>query len=106
MRRHSLFAWTASHSHSLPHSFTQALSSFIGCKNVVDLTRNGKPAHGENGTYSGYIYAGNVCDTTGHVSTPPARTTSSRSQLPTSPRLHWLLAVCPEAGAVCLCIAC
>eukprot|EP01047_Picozoa_sp_COSAG01_P133898 COSAG01_NODE_63963_length_278_cov_0.581006_1_plen_70_part_01 len=32
--------------------FTQELGSFIGCRNVVDLTENEQPAHGQNGTYS------------------------------------------------------
>ena len=30
--------------------------SFIGCRNVVDLTEDAKPAHGQNGSYTGWMY--------------------------------------------------
>lgn len=36
--------------------FSQELNAMVGCKGVVDLTSNGVPAHGRNGTYSGTMY--------------------------------------------------
>lgn len=36
--------------------FTERLRGFINCPNVVDLTHNTAPAHGKNGTYTGWFY--------------------------------------------------
>eukprot|EP01043_Picozoa_sp_COSAG02_P022267 COSAG02_NODE_1153_length_14196_cov_3.626658_2_plen_176_part_00 len=36
--------------------FTQELGSMIKCRSVVDLTSDARPAHGDNGTYSGWMY--------------------------------------------------
>ena len=41
--------------------FTQTVTiggwgNAVGCKNVVDLTEDGKPARSQNGTYTGWMY--------------------------------------------------
>ena len=50
--------------------FNQQLGGFINCKRVVDLTSDGKPAHGANGTYSGWMYNRHAVDIVKTASTP------------------------------------
>jgi arylsulfatase A-like enzyme len=50
--------------------FTQELGAMIGCSDVVDLTSDGQPAYGENGTYSGWMYNSKAVAVVSHATEP------------------------------------